>query len=1025
MSGHEGAGRRCPPYAFFVLIAVLTHCSSGRDGDEITALRPDVVLHDCAEIMEDAAGTITCQVEPGRKVRVIVTPLADPAVVVLAVVYPNGTGEIVSGPRARVRRLVWYDQMTAPGEPLPETSRFVALTWQPDHPIPKPPPAHHATRSVYQWVMETARRAGVGSAEALFYWRPPLASLPLAGTTAATCVERRRARDWHGAIKPCHEAWVSLDSRAHPHLKLYVGAIWAYSLRSLGRTREAVDAYQAVADLADRLGARRRQVRALHVRAHLLLDRLRSYQEAMETIDSGLAIAERVGDRVGQIDLRRLEASCLLLEGRYLEAFPRLHQVLSEAQALGDVEQEAKSHFELARLALQLGDPETALSHLESARPYYARREATRNRSYRASALEDVADFHGLMARALTHAWESGLLDTELDAIDRHYRKARELARSGGLDSASAWYLLRSAELRLDHGDSQGAQERIEQLVLAKQHLSPPQRLFLAFLRAGLALAQGRLAEAYRYYASVEVQVAVEPEAGWSGALGRAKALVGMGHIPEAERAVETAIERVVSLARQADPGIHRAGLFGGREEVFALAESLAWQHGDVERAFRISEQRRQNEAMTEAAATRAARASRAHPSQWRAWMEELQRIRSRLEPDPLEAIQSRAKREAMQAERERARRAYLVTSTEFSAWLDRLSPVPGAEPPGVSDIQGLLFPDEALLVYSTTPTSLVAYLVSPDRFRARTLNVTPGAIRSRVRTLRRQILEEAPEVRTAVAELGRVLIGPFADILPARRLFIAPTDALFLLPFHVLQVDNVPLVERVATAIIPGTTAWVRLRRSLALPLDTPGRSPLIVADPDRNLPGAKREALQVASLFERPTLLIQDDARLDPVLRLLEQASLFHYAGHGRQGSQPVVGPYLALAGGQALTTLDLLELTRVPDRVVLSGCETAGGRLMAQGILRGMATGFLAKGSRSVLASLWPLQDGESRHLMDSFYRGWLEQGLTWDQALRQAALAHREGMFGHRYARMHTWAAFVVLGDPGIPHSSRSE
>jgi CHAT domain-containing protein len=90
---------------------------------------------------------------------------------------------------------------------------------------------------------------------------------------------------------------------------------------------------------------------------------------------------------------------------------------------------------------------------------------------------------------------------------------------------------------------------------------------------------------------------------------------------------------------------------------------------------------------------------------------------------------------------------------------------------------------------------------------------------------------------------------------------------------------------------------------------------------------------------------------------------------------------------------------------DLVVLSGCDTGGGgRLRGEGVL-GLAYGFLANGSRSVVAALWPIEDAATARFMKEFYGAYRVSGRAAD-ALRAAQL-HTRGS-----ANAAVWASFVV-------------
>ena len=90
---------------------------------------------------------------------------------------------------------------------------------------------------------------------------------------------------------------------------------------------------------------------------------------------------------------------------------------------------------------------------------------------------------------------------------------------------------------------------------------------------------------------------------------------------------------------------------------------------------------------------------------------------------------------------------------------------------------------------------------------------------------------------------------------------------------------------------------------------------------------------------------------------------------------------------------------------DVVVLSGCATGdGSALRGEGVL-GLTYGFLANGSHSVVAALWPIEDASTARFMNEFYQAYRGSGRAAD-ALRTAQLRTRGS------AASAVWSSFVV-------------
>ena len=100
-----------------------------------------------------------------------------------------------------------------------------------------------------------------------------------------------------------------------------------------------------------------------------------------------------------------------------------------------------------------------------------------------------------------------------------------------------------------------------------------------------------------------------------------------------------------------------------------------------------------------------------------------------------------------------------------------------------------------------------------------------------------------------------------------------------------------------------------------------------------------------------------------------------------------------------------LSLLDLSGT-DLVVLSACETALGDYNTEGVW-GLQRGFKEAGARSLLLSLWNVNDAATATLMQGFYRRWLG-GTPKGEAFRQAVDALRR-----THPNPFIWAAFVML------------
>lgn len=114
--------------------------------------------------------------------------------------------------------------------------------------------------------------------------------------------------------------------------------------------------------------------------------------------------------------------------------------------------------------------------------------------------------------------------------------------------------------------------------------------------------------------------------------------------------------------------------------------------------------------------------------------------------------------------------------------------------------------------------------------------------------------------------------------------------------------------------------------------------------------------------------------------------------------------------------LQAREIYNLELNADLVVLSACQTAGGKMEKGEGIQGLSRAFLSSGSRSVVASLWNVNDESTSRFMKAFY-GFLTEGKTKQEALRLTKIR----MSGSGDWRPYHWAAFVLIGegDAAVP------
>jgi CHAT domain-containing protein len=209
-----------------------------------------------------------------------------------------------------------------------------------------------------------------------------------------------------------------------------------------------------------------------------------------------------------------------------------------------------------------------------------------------------------------------------------------------------------------------------------------------------------------------------------------------------------------------------------------------------------------------------------------------------------------------------------------------------------------------------------------------------------------------------------------------------------------------------------------------------------------------AGNEASFVARWFSRSTVLsgVPDAER--QVSRLAEEGRLrtydvIHVAAHTVIDTTPEQCALVIGSGGPAEHGEDgLLDVEEVllgwdldADLLVLSGCHSARTLVAARGEHIGFTPALFAVGARSVLSSLWPVDDRATTILMDRFYdnlMGGSANGSTERTrapmspsfALREARrhvreIANPDGT--HPFEHPAYWGGFILIGMPPVDDS----
>ncbi|MCB0707173.1 MAG: tetratricopeptide repeat protein [Saprospiraceae bacterium] len=289
---------------------------------------------------------------------------------------------------------------------------------------------------------------------------------------------------------------------------------------------------------------------------------------------------------------------------------------------------------------------------------------------------------------------------------------------------------------------------------------------------------------------------------------------------------------------------------------------------------------------------------------------------------------------------------------------------------------------------------------------------------------------KDLPAIYGAMAyDLYNMLIEPLENLMIGNRLLIIPDGSLHYLPFDCLVGQPVgpnSAWRDMSFLLNQYSVGYAYTVDLLLRPVTHYSRSAskMLAVAPDFKAEGDldpllyNEEEVNSVSTKWPGTILSGPDATKERFRKEAPNYQVLHLATHASANDTMGSYSYLAFQGNQRggdstrLFARELYNMRLPADLVVLSACETGVGEWQRGEGMISLARGFFYSGSKSLLTSLWKLDDRSSSQLMTSFY-GYLLKGETKDLALQQAKLDFIRESSSVR-AHPFYWASFVPVG-----------
>ena len=277
------------------------------------------------------------------------------------------------------------------------------------------------------------------------------------------------------------------------------------------------------------------------------------------------------------------------------------------------------------------------------------------------------------------------------------------------------------------------------------------------------------------------------------------------------------------------------------------------------------------------------------------------------------------------------------------------------------------------------------------------------------------------------LAALYSFVMAPILDLIDGDEVIIVPDGPLWLAPFSALLNPYSEYVcESLKIRLIPSLTS---LKIIAHCPEFHSSSGALIVGDPDvsevtnsqgdrilEQLSFARKEAQMIGQILNVAPLTGKLATKCE-VLKQICSVAVVHIAAHGHmQTGEIALSPnpkrrsQIPAEEDYILTMTDVMSVKLRAKLVVLSCCHSGRGEIKAEGVV-GIARAFMGAGARSVLVSLWAIDDEATLEFMKSFYRN-LEKGRSASESLNHAMKCLRES---EKFSDVKYWAPFTLIGD----------
>ena len=770
-----------------------------------------------------------------------------------------------------------------------------------------------------------------------------------------------------------------------------------------------------------------------HITAKTLASRAFTYQklelnaEATRDLEAALVLFERHFPEDGRIirilaDLGRLN----LLHGDFLTAEKRLQRSLQLNRERGGADASAVDCW-------------TNLGHIANFRRDFSLAiENYRKARQAADRVGDKSLLHIENGLGLVYAEEENW-----EAADEHFQRAVALAKAAGdgENEARSWINMAEMALKRERYDQARTYFR------AAEDAVPPDRRTnrgleaMRFMLLGrldrraqrFETAQSSLQESLRLYESPD-----DRHFGYVLTLYECALLArDRGEKDRAYQYLERAVASLeTQLAQLGGGDLDQAKFMLGFQNIYRDLIAVSLEKGNKAQAYAWNERYR-GQIFLKNLYQREAIDTRKVPQELSQRILDLRDRLNRLETQKV-ANPKHFAQKGSQAELERVELALQQARSERARYAVDLSKYKEIPKWDIAMTQAVLDEGTLLLSFSVHEDGVNVFAVDKRRFEVLHSDLTETALKRQVEDYLNRLTKSPPgnlqDLNRRAFELYRHLLEPLAGrIDAAERILIAADGPLHGFPFAALVCQDPTTLTAGETALylarkkplhqaisMPVYDRFLKKREAPAEP-----QGPSILAafgDPkippglEVLVPATRFEVERIAKFFPGQKPYTGAEASEARAKSLKGEFEVVHFATHAKYEPGDPLGSFLVLSEGQGddglLRAYEVLDEMRLQSNlIVLAACDTAVGKDLGGEGLLSLARAFQYAGARSIVATLWPVEDEATLSLMERFYEC-LDEGKSKDLALKAA---QQTFMDHESWSHPAFWAGFVLIGD----------